>query len=68
MTQFKTRNFTFFAPRTVIFVKNVLVLKTLLIFAQKIYISYQEIYKSVHVKAKHNKLKNRRFPLIKSSC
>lgn len=50
------------------FAKNVLVLKTLLIFAQKIYISYQEIYKSVHVKAKHNKLKNRRFPLIKSSC
>ena len=58
----------FFYINSYFFAKNVLVLKTLLIFAQKIYISYQEIYKSVHVKAKHNKLKNRRFLLIKSSC
>ncbi len=58
----------FFYINSYFFAKNVLVLKTLLIFAQKIYISYQEIYKSVHVKVKHNKLKNRRFPLIKSSC
>ena len=58
----------FFYINSYFFAKNVLILKTLLIFAQKIYISYQEIYKSVHVKAKHNKLKNRRFPLIKSSC
>ena len=58
----------FFYINSYFFAKNVLGLKTLLIFAQKIYISYQEIYKSVHVKAKHNKLKNRRFPLIKSSC
>ena len=58
----------FFYINSYFFAKNVLVHKTLLIFAQKIYISYQEIYKSVHVKAKHNKLKNRRFPLIKSSC
>ena len=58
----------FFYINSYFFCQNVLVLKTLLIFAQKIYISYQEIYKSVHVKAKHNKLKNRRFPLIKSSC
>ena len=62
------RKLIFLYKFLIFFAKNVLVLKTLLIFAQKIYISYQEIYKSVHVKAKHNKLKNRRFPLIKSSC
>ena len=37
----------FFYINSYFFAKNVLVLKTLLIFAQKIYISYQEIYKNV---------------------
>lgn len=58
----------YFYINSYFFAKNVLVLKTLLIFAQKIYISYQEIYKSGHVKAKHNKLKDRILLLIKSLC